>query len=311
MRPAPAASRPGVLRLATVAVVTAALILIPGLLLLRWVAPEGGNPAAYSPEERLQVEYLELLREGLLHNRDGDPAAAAVAFRRAESLRPDDPRIQRLRRVAEQRVQAMQISELRESQASRQLEAGEQAYAAGRFEAALTTAELVLELMPGDAAARDLAQRSRTALDRRERQRLVEQRRAEEASRQAAAEEEAAAAAAPPADEPVATEAYLSVRLETEGEGRLVVRAGDRLLADVGYEFVEKKGFFSRKRPYRGETKLEEIAIDPGARQIHYEVKPNRGNAQTGTIDGDFPAGATRTLVLVYEPGAALVARLE
>ena len=122
-----------------------------------------------------------------------------------------------------------------------------------------------------------------------------------------------AAATGPPEEAAVdaAAPASLSVLLETEGEGRLVVKVDGVLMADVGYEYIDRVGLFRRKKPYRGETKLPGIEVEPGERELYYEVKPADGPAQTGTMEVVFPPDQTRSLILNYAPDRTLAARVE
>lgn len=310
LRPTPAREGTDWRRVLAAGAVAAVLVLVLGWIAAAVLDTDASGLADYDPEYRLHVEYLDWVREGMRLNRDGRPAAAAAAFRRAESLRPDDARVQRLRRVAERRAEAQQMDELRQRQVEVRLEAAEEAFEARRYQEALSTAEAVLADNPDHEPALGVARRARAALARQERQREAARREAEEEARRAAAEpaEGTAAAEGEPALE---GEGSLSVRLETEGEGRLVVRADERLLADVGYEFIERVGLFRRKKPYRGVTRLDAIEVEAGRRLIRYEVKPADGPPQVGEIEAEIRPDEARTLVLVYLPDEGLAARVE
>ncbi len=306
LKPEPGFGAPDWPRLALVAVVVALLVTGFGALILGWMEPEVEPVAESMAEERLEREFLEAWREGIRANEAGDPEAAAAAFRRAEALRPDEPRVRRLREAAERRAEMETMSELARERLALQTAAADEALAAGRYQEALSTATVVLESEPENEIAGRVADEARTALARAARQRQVareEERAAEggEADPSAGAEEEAAATGP----------ASLAVLLETEGEGRLVVEVDGVLMVDVGYEYVDRVGLFRRKKPYRGVTRLPGVEVEPGSRELRYEVRPDDGPAQTGTMEVEFPAGETRSLILDYTPDRALVAHLE
>jgi len=309
LRPQPGFGRPDWPRLAVAALLVAVLVAGIGFLLLALVEPEPGHLAEYDPQHRLQVEYLELLREGLRANQAGDPMAAAVAFRRAESLKPEDQRVQRLRRVAEQRARMLEMSELRDQQLALQTVAAQAALAGGRWQEALSTASVVLEVDPDNEEAQRVASGARSALRREQQRRRAELDRR---SQQAEAAEAAAEEPPPPPQEAVAAEdASLSVFMVSEGEGRLVIRVDGTLMADVGYQHFDRVGLFRRKKAYRGTTQIPGIAVEAGTRQIHYELRPVDGPPQTGNLEVEFPPGEVRTLKLDYVPGRTLAARVE
>jgi hypothetical protein len=308
LRPQPGFGRPDWPRLAAAGLLVALLVAGLSAVVLSLVEPETVDLARYDPEERREVEYLELLREGLRANRVGDPMAAAVAFRRAEVLKPDEPRVQRLRRVAEHRARMMEMDELREQQLALQTAAAQAALAGGRWQEALSTATVVLGVDPENEEAQQVARRARSALYR-DQQRRVEAVRQAEQDAEGSAEEEAVAEAEEAA--PPAGDATLGVELLTEGEGRLVVRVDGVLIADVGYQHFDRVGLFRRKKPYRGETRIPGFVIGPGVREIHYELRPAEGPPQTGTLEAEFPAGERRTLKLTFVPGSTLAAHVE
>jgi predicted Ser/Thr protein kinase len=309
LRPQPGFGRPDWPRLAAAGMLVALLVAGLGAFLLSLVEPEPVDLARYDPQERREIEYLDLLREGLRANQAGDPMAAAVAFRRAEILKPDEPRVQRLRRVAEHRSRMMEMNELREQQLALQTAAAEAALDGGRWQEALSTATVVLGVDPENETAQQVARRARSALHRDQQRREEAARQAEQEAEAAAAEEETVADAGEAA-EPVG-DSTLGIELLTEGEGRLVVRVDGVLMADVGYEHFERSGLFRRKKPYRGKTLIPNFEIEPGARQIHYELRPAEGPPQTGTLEAEFPAGDRRTLKLTYVPGSTLAAHVE
>jgi len=292
-------------RLALLGAPAALVVLVAGLLVARWLEPPAEDLAAYDSAYLLNKDYVELLRAGRRANLNGDPAAAADAFRRARALRPDDPQVERMLNVAERQQRLAQRNELVGEQVTATLERGETALAAGDAAAALSASELALGLVPQDEAARDLGRRAEAALARQR------QRRAQLAERAAAAEAPPGPAVEGAAEPAAAAAALLSVRLESEGEGRLIVHADNSLIADIGYEFVERGGWFGRKKPIRGVKLIDEIQLEAGTWHLRFRLEPGRGRVETGSVTGDFEPGVDRRLVVVYTPNAGVTARLE
>lgn len=329
LRPEPGFGKPDWPRLGLAAAVVAVVVLGFGYLLQGWLWPEGEGLEAPTVAERVEKEYGEALREGRRAHERGDPEAAAAAFRRAEVLKPEEDGPRLLREAAERRAQMEKMSQMERERLTIQAAAAEEALAAGRYQEALSTALIVVESEPKSepgseadgeadgealkeptlASAEEVVRRARSALAREE-QRRQQTLQAERAAAAEAAVVEEQLAEAEPQEAPTVPSS-LSVLLETEGEGRLVVRVDGILMADVGYQHVEKVGVFRRKKPYRGETRLPGLDVEAGERAIRYEVRPAEGPPQTGTLDVSFPPGEARSLILVYSPGSTLAARVE
>jgi hypothetical protein len=204
----------------------------------------------------------------------------------------------------------LEMNELREQQLALQTAAAEAALAGGRWQEALSTAIVVLGVDPENETAQRVARRARSVLNReRQRQAAEAARLDEQQAAEVGAEDEAAAVEEAPAEP--AGDAVLRVVAEIEGAGRLVVQIDGVLLADVGYQHVERVGMLRRRRAYRGTTTIPGLDVEPGVHHLHYELRPEDGPAQTGTMEVDFPAGDTRTLRLAYYPDTALAAAVE
>jgi len=307
--------RPSGRRLALVAAATAAVTLAATAAL--WLLAPGpeashGELAAYGLEHRVEVEYSSLMRQGRRAVAAGDPVAAAVAFRRAESLLPDRPAARRLRIRSERQAGELQADAFRRRQLDLQTAAAAAALAGRRYQEALATASVVLEVEPDNAEAARLVRQARTGLARE----IARRRDAEAASAAAEeAEQERLAEGAQTPDEPprpaVPDDAYLTVRLVAEGEGRLMVRDGGDLLANTGYEFVEREGFFRRKRPRQGQQEIRDVRLEPGSHDLRFWVTPAGDAARAGEVTIDLPPGESRTLRLYLSPEKQLTWAVE
>ncbi len=305
--------RPPPRRLGLVVAVTVTACLAVGLPLLMWVRHAGGGGVAAGREERLRAEYLDLVREGLRKQHGGDPLGAAVDFGRAEVLAPERPRIAELRRQAEQEARESRLSAQRAEQVALQVEAAQAALDAGRYQEALATAGVVLEVDPDHPDAASIAGRARRELARE----AAARRRAAAAPPPAPPQVEtetaqpAETAAAGAADRAEPVKAFLSVRLEAAGEGTFRLTSDGRLLVNWGYENVDRKGLFRRKEPYRGVLTFKEIEVEPGAHQLDLSVTPDGAPARTTSLEADFPAGSTRHLEIVLDDDGTLHAALD
>jgi hypothetical protein len=108
------------------------------------------------------------------------------------------------------------------------------------------------------------------------------------------------AAAPPPA------EAYLSLRADVEGEGRVLLRDGERLLFDHGYEFVERVGVFRRRQPRAGVVGFQRMKLGPGLHELHFSVQPAGRARASGSVEVDLPPGGALTLRLTLGEGGQL-----
>ena len=308
------AGRPSVRRLAIVAATTAAVGFAVGASLLLFAAPrEGGDdPAAHGPQHRLEVEYLALMRQGKRAAAAGDPVAAAVAFRRAESLLPGRPGARRLRIRSEREAGELQADAFRRRQLDLQTAAAAAALAGRRYQEALATAGVVLEVEPDNDEAARIVRQARSGLSRVARR---DEEAAAEPAREAAEERVADGGQEPPAapdrQATVPDAAYLTVRLVAEGEGRLMLRDGDEMLANTGYDFYEREGLLRRKRPLRGEHEIRDVRLEPGAHEVRFWVTPTGLAARSGKVTVDLPPGASRTLRLYLSPEKQLTWAIE
>jgi len=306
------ADRPPRRRLAIVAASTAAVALaaVAGLLLFAMRVEPGDDLAAYGPEHRLEVEYLSLMRQGRRAAAADDPVAAAVAFRRAESLRPDRPVAHRLRVLSEREAGELQADAFRRRQLDLQAAAAAAALAGRRYQEALATASVVLEVEPDNEEAARLVRQARVGLAREAARRndAVAQAEPEDAGEERVAE-------SLPAPEPgpaVAPEdGFLDVRLVAEGEGRLMVRVGDELVANNPYDFYEREGLFRRKRPVQGRHEVQGVRLEPGTHDVRFWVTPVGLAARTDEVTIDLQPGGSRTLRLYLSPDKELTWALE
>lgn len=287
------------------AALVAAAALVAGLALglpLLFLADDGDDAvsaARVEPQHRLRLEYLRLIRQGVWLRQEGDPMAAAVAFRRAEALAPERPRAAALRREAERAAQAEQEGEILQRQVEIQVEAAEAALAGRRYQEALATTRAVLEVEPENEVAREVAERAQAALARAARQ----QREPAPPVERAPAVAEADDGPPPVEPEPAAPEAriaHLTVVFEGAGEGRLILNAGDERLLNVGYDHTERGGLLRRKRPVRSRA-IWEFEVEPGPTAIEFWITPSGEAARAGSVRAELPPGEMRTLRLVLD----------
>jgi predicted Ser/Thr protein kinase len=303
--------RPPARRAAMVAAIAFVAGLAAGLPLL-FVADDGDSSglARVEPEHDLRVDYLRLMREGARLRRAGEPMAAAVAFRRAEAIAPGRPRATALRVEAERAAQAEQEDAIRVRQVDLQVEAAEAALAGRRYQEALATARVVLEVDPENEAAAEVEQRARGALARTEAARRQET--APEPQVPATLAEEPAAPAPGESEAvPVPDVAWLTVELEAAGEGILRLHADGVKLIDWGYEHVERTSIIRRKRPVRARETFKRIEVEPGPLPITFWVVPAGEGARTGSVEPTLAPGEARTLRIVLDDANRLSFVLE
>ena len=113
---------------------------------------------------------------------------------------------------------------------------------------------------------------------------------------------------APPA--PVATDAKLAVHLFTEmPAGTLMVYLGEKQLMHEPFAFFKKKGLFLRE-PSRG-TVDDSFTIPAGTAKLRVYVTPNGQAARVLELSGNFPGGAQRQLNIQLDRDGKLTAGLE
>jgi hypothetical protein len=289
------------------AALVAATALLAGLALglpFLFLADDGDDAAPSArvdSQHRLRVEYLRLIREGVRLRQEGDAMAAAVAFRRAEALAPERPRAVALRQEAERAALAEQEGEILQRQVAIQVTAAEAALAGRRYQEALATTRVVLEVEPENEVARQVAERAQAALAR-----AARQQREPAPPVEAPAPAVAAADDAPPPGEaeaasPEARIAHLTVILEAAGEGSLILNAGSKRLLNVGYDHTERTSVLRRKRPVRERATWPEFEVAPGPTRIEFWITPSGEAARAGRVPTELLAGETRTLRLVLD----------
>jgi hypothetical protein len=205
-----------------------------------------------------------------------------------------------LRQEAERAALAEQEGEILQRQVAIQVTAAEAALAGRRYQEALATTRVVLEVEPENEAAREVAERAQAALARAARQPREPAPPVEPAPTVAEADE-----APPPGEpEPASPEAriaHLTVILEAAGEGSLILNAGSERLLNVGYDHTERSGILRRKRPVRERATWPEFEVAPGPTRIEFWITPSGEAARAGRVPTDLPAGETRTLRLVLD----------
>jgi hypothetical protein len=225
--------------------------------------------------------------------------AAAVAFRRAEALAPERPRASALRQEAERAAQAEQEGAILQRQVALQAEAAEAALVGRRYQEALATARVVLEIEPENEVAREVAERSQAALARAARE--SQARVASDPPAEPTAEPDAMASAADEQDAPTADVSFLTVYFEAAGEGRLIVHADEVPLINVGYDHYERVGLLRRKKAYRSSKRFERFEIPPGATTLEFWATPLGEAARAGEVRAQLPAGEHRTLKVILD----------
>jgi serine/threonine protein kinase len=294
--------RPPARRAALVALAALVVGLAAGLpLLLLGGGGDDEAPARVEPAQQLQLEYLRLIRQGVRLREGGDAMAAAVAFRRAEAIAPQRARATALRQEAERAAQDEQEGELRQRQVDLQVEAAQAALAGRRYQEALATARVVLEVEPENEAAGELASRAQAALARAARQQQEPAPPVTESAPAVVATDDPAASAEPDAAAPESDVAHLTVVFEGAGEGRLMLNAGGKRLLNVGYDFYERTGLLRRKRPYRSRATYPLFEVPPGPTPIEFWITPSGEAARAGSVRAVLPPGETRTLRLVLD----------
>jgi tetratricopeptide (TPR) repeat protein len=315
------ADRPSKLRLGILAAITAMFSLMSGWGLLALVAPPEEEPLADAQHEA-RVQYLPLVREGYELLRQGDPASAASAFRRAVRLAPARPGLRAIRETAEQQAEAFAEMTQREREVAKGLFQASEALSRNRYAEAETAANTVLEIDPDNQEATEIvtAVEEGRARQEEERRRRLAARRA----RQQAAS--SSAAAAPPPREPTAqptagapppaappagqTTTTLTVGFSSQRpEGTLTLFVGEEQLLREPFRFVRRKGFL-RSEAYEGQLSFGPFEIKPGATRLRVYVYLAGRPALAEILDAEIAAGSARHLEVTFSEDEVLSARL-
>jgi hypothetical protein len=173
---------------------------------------------------------------------------------------------------------------------------------------------VVLERDPANEEAAELAAEARRALAR------------QQAAARRAEREETVADAPPPeatgaAEEPSAapaeeagpiSPARLEIVAQVAGEGRVMVRDGQRNVATFNYEHFERRGMLRRQRPVTETARAPSVvSLSPGIHTLDFWVMPANEQAVHQQIRGVFRPGSTHTLRIVQHASGEVTARLE
>ncbi len=306
-RLAAGARRAGPRRLALVGAVTLVVGLAAATALMaipRRLAP----PPSPSVDLAPQVQFVRLMREGQELLAAGDPAAAALAFRRAERLTAEPLRVRALREEAEAAAAAARgetgVLELAFGDGGEEVPEAVPAPAGPGGSAATA---------PREPSAGRSASAPAPGPDRPDlrRSRLLEGA--------AAAPPESAPArttppGAPPASAPPAGGGVSALVVDLASEvsvGSVVVSAGGRRVISRTFEFFEKGGRFSRKKPSGGELILGPAQVPAGDLELQVWVAVGDQPAKLSNLTARFPRGGQRRLVVRIASPDEVSLRLE
>lgn len=287
------------------ALVTAgALVVGIGLWLVLTMIPARLAPPDRSPVDLgPRAQFVRLMREGHRQLEAGDPAAAALAFRRAERLAPNPASVRALRESAEAAaVAAGGAAALDLGLEDEELAA---AFGAGGPEDEEQPPEATVDPggRPSPAAP---AQPAPSRPDLR-RSRLLNQQPQESAPPRAPPRTTRAPAAAAPTGD-----AELVVDLASEvPTGSVVVAADGRRIISRKFEFWEKGGRFSRRRPSAGELTLGPAQLSAGDVRLQVWVAVGDEPAKLTTLSERFPRGGQRRLIVRIASADEVTLRLE
>ena len=208
--------------------VAALVLLAVAAALFGWLwstTPRVGRDAR---QDKQQKDVVELTQTGIRLMSDGDPMTAVRVLRTAEEIAPerDKPRLRSLRMDAEEKVRIYGQAAEGQKQIVERLMVAQQAMENRRYEEAVTAADAVLLLEPGNSEA----QQVRTAaLAEQARMKEREKRqRAERAAREQVASTTPVPEPAPPettvAEEPLPQTASLHISFQSEMPGISAVR---------------------------------------------------------------------------------------
>lgn len=309
-QPRTVAPSPRLVRSLAIGAVTLALSLAVGLVLLALIQPGPVTVTELSADREVtrRYGYVSLVFAARQLLQGGDAAGAVEALRQAERLEPSSTPIRARRQEAERLLAESAAASSRDEQLQLYLTQGEEAYAKRRFTEAVERAKQALLLDPGSAAAMDLLARAEGAPARADR--TVKVASPPPAPAPTAPEEARPAltvVAEPAPTSPGASEATLQLSFQSEvSQGVLTVYLGQRQLLRESFRFTEKTGFL-RSRQVSGS--LERILkLPPGQHQLKVYVALDR--TRTEAVEGNFPAGMTRTLVVNVAAGGELSVNL-
>jgi len=289
------AAGPRRLALVAAAALVAGLALAAGLMLIpRRLAPPPGPVPDLTPK----AQFVSLMRQGREHLAAGDPAAAAVAFRRAERLAPDPARVRALREQAEEAA----------ATAAGGAPALDLTLGAETLAEALGAGGPADEEMPPepDVAAEPPAAGGRAAAQAPARPDLRRSRLLEPAPGEpsagrapATAPRTAPSAAAPGGAAAAAGDSSLVVDLASEvATGSVVVAAAGKRIISRNWEFWEKEGRFSRRRPSGGTLTLGPAQLPAGDVELQVWIAVGEQTAKLSHLTGRFPRGGERRLAV-------------
>jgi predicted Ser/Thr protein kinase len=315
-----ARTSPSARRLAAVAGMAALVGGVLGMGLLWWATPAAEPAAPRDPVLALYRDLLPLMQQGRRLLLEGNPAAAAVALRRAERLAPERVSLRSWRELAERQAEAFLRMTEREREIARRLGEAGASLASRRYQEALRGVEAVLELAPEDPETLAEAERIRGEAERglaQLRRRARAEPPAEEPAPQAASEVAAVPApqpAAPPPTPAELGEPTLEVELITEQpSGNLTVFIDDERLLDENFRFFEKKGFLGlgAAKPYDGRIFLPPTEVPRGRVTLRIYVTPRGQAAVAKILEGELAPGGSYHLGVFFSESGELTASLE
>ncbi len=283
------------------------------LLTLSWV----GTPLSRSlaPERQaVEREVIQLRQEGIRRLALGDSAGAAMMLARAEQLAPEHVGLRDLRQKATQQAAAFAGAAGRTAEVQEGLANARTALAEKRYDEAAIAAIGVLSRQPDNREANDIlaaVQQAKTlTAPPTGRNRPGGTRRPEEP--QASGSEapvETARADTPPTAEAATGDAVLNVSFTTEmAEGVVMVYYEKRQLLREAFRY--KTGGFLRSRATGGGFDRQ-ITLPPGSGQLRVYVTPAGRPAKVMNLQGNFPAGSSRRLVIDLSAAGTANAQLQ
>jgi hypothetical protein len=253
-------------------------------------AAEAPAPA---PEQQSRVTAAAAISEARTYLASGNLEGALQAVARAELAEPGNGETVRLREEIEARRQEIEEA-ARQAQIEERLKAARYAYAERRYSDAIAAARAVLAIDAKNDEARRIAGESDRAVKR-----LRERQAAVEAAQQAPAPapEPPPQPAAPAIDPALLKESLLKVDFASErSEGVLTIYAGDRQVLREQFRFVRRTGFLAREKTSGTITATRKVPPGPLALKV-YVTLPGKATRAI-LLEGDFPGGGSRTLVI-------------
>jgi serine/threonine protein kinase len=278
------------------------LLLGAGLLFwLSWKTPSRGRNAQ---EDANHARVITLVRLGseLLHA--NEPRGAAAALRQAEQLAPRPEKIRRLRMLADQKVSEQGHLVSVEQEKAAHLLAAQQAMEARHWDEAVIAANAALALDPADVNAQQAAAAAQAA-QTRARERAAA---AAKAPKKGPGQPDAVASSQPvvqptptapresrPAAEPASQPASLRINFETAlGGTNLRVYAGPKMV--LNQTVGERPSLLHRSQ--RGGSIDQTVPLPSGDAEIRVYVTPPGEKAWFQSLNGSFPGGSSRSLVI-------------